>query len=151
MIKIYLKEFKDKKPENLKQLLKTIYNDDYNGTSSVSTYYDKDCKKVQCYLNTRRSIKDLLSISNTYFNEITENELIKELLRLRINKNKSKYPVFSYCYHIRKHVCEYSNKYKFNYFKVICNKHALYYPIDILKNIGIKNDKDLNNFLSKKQ
>lgn len=76
-IKIY---FKEPDTSSLKNLLLSLYN---NQGYAKRTYYDDSMTKVQC-LGSRRSFEDLLFICNTYIPDVSETDLMKALIKIRI-------------------------------------------------------------------
>ena len=87
-----------KKCETLEVLLKALYS--HNGYS-VETYYDKEFESIQCRNGSRRSFEDLLAIANTYFNNVSEEELMENLIKIKIR--------FYYCFDIHKIVFHYNS------------------------------------------
>ena len=69
MLKLYLKDFKRKKTckEFLIDLIVNYFPE---------TYYDKECKQLQCDRNRRRSITDLIFISKTYYTSLTKSKIM---------------------------------------------------------------------------
>ena len=70
-----------KKPPTLTKFLEMLFS--HNGYKSVETYFDKECKDVQCHAGRFRSIDDLHSCVNTYFPKVELSTLIAELIKLK--------------------------------------------------------------------
>lgn len=86
MNKIYLKEFKDKQPESIQELLLALFN--YHGSygliKSVTTYYNPECTQLQCDSDKYRSIDETFDIVNTYFPNTDIKTLMHELAILPV-------------------------------------------------------------------
>lgn len=76
-IKIY---FVNPDTTDLKKLLLSLYS---SGGYAKTTYFDPDFSKIQCN-GLRRSFEDLLFICNTYFDEISEVDLMNALIEINI-------------------------------------------------------------------
>lgn len=88
-MKIYLKL---KNPvESVEELIKQLFNSKTPySLASVKTYYDEECKYLQCDSNSYRSISDVISIIQTYF-ELNTEEAFKSLLKVTIPKHKIRF------------------------------------------------------------
>lgn len=84
-MKIYFKE------PIVNNTLEVFFEDFFKALVGKETFYDKECKKLQ-YGRGKRSLDDLLSISNTYFENITDIDILKALC----NINNSFY--INYCF-----------------------------------------------------
>lgn len=96
MKKIYINF---KKPNTIDKLLKLIYSKKFPPSTlySVNTYYDKDCKQLQCNKGWR-SFDDLYCIVKTYFPSTTEKILMTRLLKYRHSVNNTIYKMhFGHC------------------------------------------------------
>lgn len=71
---IYLKT--ETKFETPRELLAVLFNITcFYGYKSVATYYDKDCTEEQCEEEKYRSIDEVVEIFQTYFPNITKQEV----------------------------------------------------------------------------
>lgn len=71
---------------DLRDFLRQFFSyqaDDYL-LKSVTTFRDIECTQVQCRENKFRSFDDLLRIAQTYYPDLTRQELMKTLLTLDI-------------------------------------------------------------------
>lgn len=64
------------------------------------TFFDKECKIIQCVENKSRSISDLFLIVNTYFPSITFANFINKVNDICVSNEYTVYPTF--CYSINK-------------------------------------------------
>jgi hypothetical protein len=74
MEKIYLNLAEGEVPTDLLELMSTGFT--ALGGRFVETYHDEECTQQQCHA-ANRSFSDLLAISQTYFPQATETDLIK--------------------------------------------------------------------------
>lgn len=58
---------------------------------SCNTYYDKECKELQCENGKYRSFDEFLICVNTYFPEVTYLELFDKLLTINFVKENKRY------------------------------------------------------------
>ena len=107
MLKLYLKNFKRKKTckEFLVDLIVNYFPE---------TYYDKECKQLQCDRNRRRSITDLIFISKTYYTSLTKSKIMFLITSILLDKtvlgNLRINYFLSFCSTVRKFViCSYSS------------------------------------------
>lgn len=98
MEKIYFK--KGNEAKDLKELMIFLFED---GGYSVETYHNENFTNIQCYSGSRRSFEDLLAISNTYYPNTTEEQLMKVLIDIEIK--------FYHCGDIKKVVFHYYGNY----------------------------------------
>ncbi len=98
MSKIYVKF---KKPDTIEEFIKELISfPHYGGTylTGVETYHNPECTEVQCDSMRRRSFDDILDCVNTYFDNITPQELMERLTRIRIpQENGNQFKL--YCAH----------------------------------------------------
>ena len=129
MLKLYLKNFKRKK--TCKEFLIDLIIKRF-----PETYYDKECKKLQCDRNRRRSITDLIFISKTYYTSLTKNKIMflitSILLDKTVLKNHQINYFLSFCGAVKKFViCSYSSSLKTfsncDYYKYYNNEYSINY------------------------
>lgn len=128
--KIYFKEADQ--CETLDVLLANLFS--FEGYSK-ETYYDPEFKHSQCKELSRRSFEDLLSISNTYFPNTTEEQLMQSLNSVGIR--------FYHCNDINKIV------FHFNWHTAISNGFMSYAGCNIRD--GSYTAKELQTILDKIQ
>ena len=82
---IYVKFAEEKKPKSIKEFLLKVFSSNCNCgyVRNVETYYDKQCKSVQCVKQKYRSFDDILELVQTYYKSATAKKVFKELLDLR--------------------------------------------------------------------
>ena len=126
MLKLYLKNFERKK--TCKDFLIKLIIDFF-----PETYYDENCKNIQCYANRRRSISDLIFLCKTYYKSLTKNKIMflitSILLDKSVLKNLKMNYFLSYCSTVKKFViCSHvsQNKY-FDY----CIFYSYYNKINL--------------------
>lgn len=102
--KLYIAEIElgeAKKPKTIKKFLEFYFTHKNNNqlySSSLSTYYDKECTNIQCICNKLRSFDDMYMITKTYYPSITVKKLITILVNLTIIKGGNLLvPQFSDC------------------------------------------------------
>jgi hypothetical protein len=80
MDKIYLKL--NKKPETLKELIEVLFSfkSGSETVKAVATYFNEECTLEQCKEKSNRSFEDIRIIVDTYLNDISDNEIIKQLV-----------------------------------------------------------------------
>ena len=94
---IYL-DLTKKEKESIKtpiDLLNILYNSEISFYTYKTTYYDEECLNVQCRKSTRRSFNDLIDLCQTYFPNISNDEVLESMLDADINN-------FYYCEDIKK-------------------------------------------------
>lgn len=97
-------------PQTLRELLKRLFNYKYDGmVKTVATYYDQNCTDEQCDEDRYRSFDDVLELTQTYFPQITKEELIRTLISLDIIDavGRKMYFFMSSCSDIRRVVIYY--------------------------------------------
>lgn len=128
---IYLKL--DKKPKTIRQLLLKLFSAEQPGNShitAVETYYDKECKHVQCTSPRSRSFDDVLDICKTYFPKTNPKIVFKNLILLNPDfKNGEKTQMyFGNCGTI--------NRIKFYYVTNDTKKVSAYTPFNCTNKLG---------------
>lgn len=143
-------------PKTPRSFLKKLFSFNWNNTinSTVQTYYDINCKGIQCYTRKKRSFDDILECTQTYFPNITPKELFKLLLTLNIKtKNGKTASLFlTNCRSIRRIILIYnSDVYDLSYNILIklCSFDSKYSWKDLFDMLNIKSQKDLDKFLYK--
>lgn len=133
MLKLYLKDFKRKKTfkEFLVNLIIEIFPE---------TYYDKECKQLQCYAEKRRSISDLIFISKTYYPSLTKNKIMFLITSILLDKtvlgNIHRNYFLSYCSTVKKFViCSYNSSLKTFDSCAFYNYYNSMYPTDYVKSL----------------
>ena len=105
---------KGPKPRTIKSLIKRLYSYKkgyFNIVKSTSTFFDRECIRLECDDAKNRSFDAIFEIVNTYFPNTSEKEVVKELLSTVIVYNKKSYKCnILYCPNISKPVC-YFNTY----------------------------------------
>ena len=120
---LYLKELKKREKKEIEKLT-LFYNSDKYITKNIylnpnikfkntndliklfcvqnrpETFFDKECKIIQCVENKSRSISDLFLIVNTYFPSITFANFINKVNDICVSNEYTVYPTF--CYSINK-------------------------------------------------
>ena len=85
---IYLKEFREKPPDSIEELITVFqtykHSNGYDYIGSRETYSNPECTKIECYGGRYRSIDALVELSRTYFPDITEKEIFTSLFNLVI-------------------------------------------------------------------
>lgn len=103
---IYLKKFKNTKPNSLIELIQTLYQ--YSNTysvKSIQTYNDVNCTDLECDEDKFRSADALVELCKTYFPNTTEKEIFTALVNtIIILEDKRFYLILSYCTDICKPV-----------------------------------------------
>jgi hypothetical protein len=78
-MKIFLKL--EKKPKILAEVILALFDCYcFNHLKGVETYFDEKCLEIQCKAGKYRSFDDIYIIAKTYFPEVTEKDVIHELL-----------------------------------------------------------------------
>jgi len=94
---IYLKAFKNKKPDNIRHVIRELYNckAEYSDHlyKSVETYKDENCKSVECHELRLRSWDDIIEIVQTYFSDASEQEILKQVIETKVGTNSYFTPV----------------------------------------------------------
>lgn len=80
---IYLEQFKDKNPKDVKEIITALYKNNYG--YALKTYQDSLCTKVQCEANKSRSFDDIYYLCKSYLPATTVKDVIEVLLNLKIN------------------------------------------------------------------
>ena len=85
---------------NIKQFLTKVFSakDDYdnNVLKSVATFYDKECKKIQCKSHKYRSFNDIYLLVKTYYPSVTKRRVMESLFNLELINDSN----ILYFYHI---------------------------------------------------
>lgn len=99
---IYLKL--KKQPTTIAELMTALFSFSTVGIlKSVATYIDKECTRLDCNEDKYRSVDDLVEIVQTYFPNSTEEEILKQLLELKIHRGRVCYRLnMINCYNIVK-------------------------------------------------
>ncbi len=140
-------------PATLKEFLTLFFSYD-NGyqCKSVKTYYDEACVDLQCEENKYRSFDDLFDIVNTYY-DVSEKELVQELIDLIIIKNDTKhYVYFSNCSDIKRITVFYYNRLNHRLYEPgeYSNQYnSKYHWFELLTMIGINNKDEYLTYLDK--
>lgn len=146
MAKIYLKD----KPKNILDLLSKFFIF-YGGswTTSRDTYYDKECKKIQCRTGSIRSFNDLYDCCLTYFPRTKPETLFKKILLSYFLLNGLKRKTFLYrCLTIKRQTLYYtSNTQGYNQIVLLEKLNSKYSYKDLLDKLKIYSQKDLDKFL----
>jgi hypothetical protein len=145
-IKIYLKT----KPKNLLDFLSKFFLMRNAWTTSVETYFDEECKKVQCKTGIIRSFDDLYTCCLTYFPKTKPETLFKKLITTYIDMgNYNARIYFGRCNTIKRMTCYYMNG-NLNNFKYFINLEQLeskYSYKELFNKLGINSQQDLNEYL----
>lgn len=145
-IKIYLKS----KPKNLLDFLSKFFLINYAWTTSVETYFDEQCTKVQCKQGSIRSFDDLYTCCLTYFPKTKPEKLFSKLLTTYYVINGNKARIFLYrCRTIKRTTLYYNTGYKRSY-QSICETEKLdseYSWKELFNMLGINSQEDLNKYL----
>lgn len=149
---IYVKFAKKKKPRTVLEFLDKFYNKAvYSNTylrASV-TFFDKECKKVQCD-RVSRSFDDLLIMINTYYPSIKPLKLMHYLLIFRKNlpTGIQVKPYLGFCGGMQR--IKYLPYQQTNYPNDIDRKmsKSKYTWEELLKPLGIKNRKDFEDYIN---
>lgn len=103
MDKLYIKAGRQ---PTISQFLLEVFS--YNKESymtSVETYYDEECLKIQCKAGKYRSFNEIFILVKTYYKSITVVKLAKLLLEMKIETDHIKYYSYNmYCNDIHKPV-----------------------------------------------
>lgn len=83
---IYLKQAQETPPKSINDLIRMLYPVTSRVTMATTTYKDPGCNYLQCD-KSYRSFDDILELVKTYFPEVTEKDVIKKLLSIRIIYN----------------------------------------------------------------
>lgn len=78
-MKLYLKNVKRKRKDTVYSFLYTLFFNEWSRYTITDTYYDKECKNLECSRYKARSFEALFSIVSTYFPNVTEKKLAKTL------------------------------------------------------------------------
>lgn len=108
---IYLKL--EKQPESINELLKELFkNKNGSMVTNVNTYSNKKCTTLQCKKGKFRSFDNVLTLVNRYFPNTTPEQLIKEMLCVKITDSNENicYLRCGYCSTMRKIRLWYSSK-----------------------------------------
>lgn len=93
---------KFKIPDTIEEFLKQFFlgSETTYGNTTVVTYRDKECTRIQCEAGRMRSFDDLLTCVNTYYDKITPKDLFHELITLELkNRNNIKLSYSFACCH----------------------------------------------------
>lgn len=149
MKKIYINF---KKPNTIDKLLKLIYSKPAHPTTlySINTYYDKDCKQLQCSKGWR-SFDDLYCIVKTYFPSTTEKILMIRLLKYRHSVNNTIYKMhFGHCDGAGiLRVMPYDIKYKANHYCITHEimKNSNYTWVQLFELLNLHDSDDVKEYL----
>lgn len=149
---IYLEEFKDKNPKDVKEIIIALYSSSYN--NSVETFYDSLCTDLHCLKNKFRSFDDIYYLCKSYLPATTEKEIMRELVIFNL---KNKVIGFSNCYGIKRiKVFTYNLKELREHWPDIYTKQINFDQFDSQWNwkelfnlLDIKSDEDLTNYREK--
>ncbi len=136
------------KPETLKEFLEKFFSYERSGHSrtSVETFEDEKCTIRQCDCNRYRSIDDLLECVNTYYPEVTIQELLNNLITLDLKSSYGTklyfYPM--YCDNIRKPVMLYFHMKQESLDS--SSGVSKYNWISLLESMGIHDKNELYNY-----
>jgi hypothetical protein len=151
MDKLYVKF---KKPKTIVQFIKLFYSNlmkNHGTCYAVTTYYDKECKKLHCDRNWR-GFDDLLILVKTYYPSTNEKILLKRLLDIVILKYNLEIVMhFGICGSngiLR--VMPYCSKSARSTISDRKPENSKYNWIDLFKLININNNEELLNFQEKR-
>ncbi len=94
MDKLYTKI---EKQSTLKEFLEKFFSHPKVYTKYITghaTYYDEECTRMHCHQGRYRSFDDLLILVNTYYDNITPEELIHNISILRIYHEGIEYSIY---------------------------------------------------------
>ena len=101
---IYIKGLEN--PQSIKEIVLAMNSHPCNNEilDGVRTYFDKECKFVQCVESKQRSFDDILECVRTYLPDTTEDDLFKVLINLHIDTPDGRhyYPYFGNCSTIKR-------------------------------------------------
>lgn len=133
MLKLYLKNFERKK--SCKDFLIKLIIDFF-----PETYYDENCKNIQCYANRRRSISDLIFLCKTYYKSLTKNKIMFLITSILLDKSvlkdlKINY-YLNYCSTVKKFViCSYGSVLKTFDNCIFNNYYNNRYPLSYVEDL----------------
>lgn len=103
MDKLYIKA--DRQPTISQFLLEVFSYNKEPYMTSVETYYDEECLKIQCKAGKYRSFNEIFILVKTYYKSITVVKLAKLLLEMEIKiDDRVYYRYMMYCSDIHKPV-----------------------------------------------